>query len=288
MSSREEITAHTAEAVAWMTRLGILSNDHITEMFITLKTVIANPGLVPSCPSRISIRKGLSECGWQSGSGRDASLEWKKFNNEGCLEYFLLIQNHIDPLTAYDKEYGFRHSQSKAYYDALRTCFSQTETWNDSAQLSVVLLTSIGCQNSWVSCLKELCGVEKQYVAPSQKLEFYKNLQAFFSGGLGILCCCHLKLVLLSQGEDGCPDPRLEANLMLPSRAPRKRKAAAEPDGDVGEYPENVARQSFANPVVREETVHSGDLASASASTRAPADVDPRSEGSIGISFWLR
>ena len=152
--SFEEVTAHTSSAVAWMTSLGVLDGGHVTESFITLKTVISDPQAVPACDSRISIRFFLRKAGWSAGTGRDAAIQSQRFNNDGSLEYFMLLKHYGGQIASYDERYGFRHSQAKAYYDSLLACFSSDAEF----------------------------ALDKQYVAPQQKLEFYKALQSFFAG----------------------------------------------------------------------------------------------------------
>ena len=122
----EEISTLTSQAVAWLTRLGVVQHGHISDMFVTLKTVIQNPIAQASCDSRISISRWLEAEGWNRASGgRESSLQSKKYNPDAPLEYFLLLKGHLSELSLYDDRYGFRHTQGKAYYDCLWCCFSR-------------------------------------------------------------------------------------------------------------------------------------------------------------------
>ena len=66
----------------------------------------------------------LEIAGWSKvHGGREASVAGKCFNYDAPLEYFLLLQHHLTHMESYDEAFGVRHSQSKAYYDTLRTRF---------------------------------------------------------------------------------------------------------------------------------------------------------------------
>ncbi|CAK9027864.1 Uncharacterized protein SCF082_LOCUS18119 [Durusdinium trenchii] len=96
----------------------------------------------------------LEIAGWSKvHGGREASVAGKCFNYDAPLEYFLLLQHHLTHMESYDEAFGVRHSQSKAYYDTLRTRF-KTDKFD----------------------------IVQSYVPPGQALDFYKDLKAFFSG----------------------------------------------------------------------------------------------------------
>lgn len=142
----------------------IAESGFVTQQFVTLHTVLRHPTLQTNCASRFFLRKYLQDCGWSSVEGATrASIEERSFNHGAPLEYFLLLQKHLGELIAYDNMYGFRHSQSKAYYEVLLACFAAKESFD----------------------------IEQQYVAPGQKADFYKSLRDHFAGRSPFLSNLH-------------------------------------------------------------------------------------------------
>lgn len=136
--SCEDVTSFSSKAVEWLTRLGVVQQGLVADMFVTVKTTLESPVLFESCDSRFSIRRDLNKSGWEGLSGREASLESKRYNSEGPLDYFLLLKHHMQALQSYNAEFGLRHSQPKAYYEALLCCFSRSA--KDPWELRPVLL----------------------------------------------------------------------------------------------------------------------------------------------------
>lgn len=128
ISSGDELTTFTSQAISWLTRLGVVQNGHVSDMFVTLKTVLEEPSVRASCDSRISIRRHLEGEGWQQSSGRESSILRKRYNVDAPLEYFFLLKQHLPAITQYDDKYNFRHSQGKAYYECLLCCFSRADS----------------------------------------------------------------------------------------------------------------------------------------------------------------
>lgn len=124
--SFEEITSVTPATIAWLTRLGVVQDGRVADMFVSLQTVLEKPALQTSCDSRLSIKRDLDSAGWQKASGRDASIPTKKYNSDAPLEYFLIIKHHPEKVADYDQKYGLRHAQSRGYYETLRCCFART------------------------------------------------------------------------------------------------------------------------------------------------------------------
>lgn len=153
--SGEVSSVNRGKAISWMQSVGMLSEGYVSSQFTTLKTMFKQPVLHSSCDSRFSIRRILIDQGWTAvDNATEASLESARFNSTAPLEYFLLIRHHHEQLVGYDGKYGFRHSQSKGYYDTLLVCFRE----------------------------KHILDLEQQYVAHAQKLEFYKSLKDYFAG----------------------------------------------------------------------------------------------------------
>ena len=159
VQSSEAVSKRRTAAIAWMERMGTLAqNGLIAQQFVTLHTVLRQPTLQTNCESRFFLRKHLQDCGWSAVEGANAaSIEERAFNNGAPLEYFLLLQKYLDALGAYDDKYGFRHSQSKAYYEVLLACFAAKPGFD----------------------------IEQQYVAPGQKADVYKALRDHFAGAAG-------------------------------------------------------------------------------------------------------
>ena len=112
-------------AADWMQQTGMLSEQgHVADPFISVQTVIGHPVLRGECASRFSLSKALEDSGWRASSDKlRPSMRNKVFNRAQALEYFQLLHRHCDAARAFDDAYTFRHSQSKASYDAMLSSF---------------------------------------------------------------------------------------------------------------------------------------------------------------------
>ena len=113
--------SHAPAAVEWMVQHGMLTEQgHVVDPFITVQTRLSRPVLQGQCGSRISISKSLLESGWRAASAKlKPSIEKKVFNGAQALDYFQLLYRHLLAVQVYDQQYTLRHSQPKAYYEAM-------------------------------------------------------------------------------------------------------------------------------------------------------------------------
>lgn len=111
--------------VKWMEDQGIVQGDHISPSLLTLKTCFSKPCQCSGFDSRLDIRFTLESTGWsRCETAWDASVQERRFNAAGTLEYFKLLKHHTLHLEEYEKLFGFKHSQSKGYYEAFLSMFT--------------------------------------------------------------------------------------------------------------------------------------------------------------------
>ena len=134
-----------APAIQWMSEQSILRHGVVRSEYVSVEVVLKEAApCADGCKSRVAIIHALMAAGWQAAASSSSSVVGKRFNQNGYLEYFCILRDHLLLAQQYDDQYVLRHSQSKGYYDALLCAFESSP--DDTKPANLKFCPSCACR----------------------------------------------------------------------------------------------------------------------------------------------